>query len=52
VFDEKEVKDMSTFDKPHQYTTGFKYVLVNGGMTLENNQHTNLRNGQVLKSGF
>jgi hypothetical protein len=24
------VLDLSTFDKPHQYSTGFQYVLVNG----------------------
>jgi N-acyl-D-amino-acid deacylase len=48
IFSEKEVMDMSTFSKPHQYSTGFKYVLVNGGITMENGNHTGLRNGAVL----
>ncbi|MDB5191265.1 MAG: D-aminoacylase [Segetibacter sp.] len=49
VFSESEVKDMSTFDKPHQYSTGFKYVLVNGALTLENNQHNGTRKGMILR---
>ncbi len=48
IFDEKEVKDLSTYDKPHQYSTGFKYVLVNGKLTVENGKHNGTRSGQVL----
>jgi N-acyl-D-amino-acid deacylase len=50
VFDEKEVKDLSTYEKPHQYSTGFKYVLVNGAITLESGQHNGTRNGVTVKS--
>ncbi len=49
VFDEKTVADESTFDKPHQYSTGFKYVVVNGVLTVEDGKHTGARNGQVLR---
>jgi N-acyl-D-amino-acid deacylase len=49
VFDENEVKDLSTFDKPHQYSTGFKYVLVNGVLTVEDGKHTGARNGIGLR---
>lgn len=49
VFDEKKVKDESTFDKPHQYSTGFKYVLVNGVLTVEDGKHTGARNGVSLR---
>ncbi|HEX8357578.1 MAG TPA: D-aminoacylase [Segetibacter sp.] len=49
VFNDKEVQDLSTFAKPHQYTVGFKYVIVNGKVTLANGTHTTVRNGQVLK---
>jgi N-acyl-D-amino-acid deacylase len=49
VFDENEVKDLSTYDKPHQYTTGFKYVLVNGKTEVENGIRNNERSGQVLR---
>lgn len=48
VFDANTVNDLSTFQKPHQYSTGFKYVLVNGKTTLENAIHTGLRNGNIL----
>jgi N-acyl-D-amino-acid deacylase len=49
VFDEKKVADLSTFEKPHQYSTGFKYVLVNGSITLENGKHIGARNGTTLR---
>jgi len=51
VFDERTVQDMSTYEKPHQYSTGFKYVLVNGALTWQNEKHTGARNGIVLKNG-
>lgn len=49
VFNENEVTDLSTYDKPHQYSTGFYYVLVNGVLTVDNQQQTNARSGMVLK---
>jgi N-acyl-D-amino-acid deacylase len=53
VFDENTVNDMATFEKPHQYATGFKYVLVNGTVTVDNGKHTGVRGGMVLKGpGF
>ena len=52
VFDEKTVADLSTFEKPHQYSIGFKYVLVNGKLTASEGMHTGVRAGQTLKHGF
>ena len=53
IFDENKVNDQATFDKPHAYSTGFHYVLVNGQITAENGKHTGVRNGTVLKGpGF
>ena len=49
IFDEKTVRDNATFDKPHAYSTGFKYVLVNGILTVENEKHTGARSGSVLR---
>ena len=48
VFDEKEVKDLSTFEKPHAYSKGFHYVLVNGVLTVDNEKHTGNRAGKAL----
>jgi N-acyl-D-amino-acid deacylase len=48
VFDEKTVTDVSSFQQPHAYSKGFKFVIVNGAVTLENDLHTGVRNGQVL----
>jgi N-acyl-D-amino-acid deacylase len=48
MFDATTVNDLSTYEKPHQYSTGFKYVLVNGKITLDNGEHNGIRNGIVL----
>ncbi len=49
VFDPAIVTDKSTFEKPHQYTIGFQYVVVNGVMTVDQGQHTGARAGTVLR---
>jgi N-acyl-D-amino-acid deacylase len=49
IFDEKEVTDKATFENPHQYSAGFKYVLVNGRLVLENGVHNGTRSGRTLK---
>ena len=49
VFDEKTVGDQSTFGKPHAYSLGFQFVLVNGQVVSQNGKHTGVRSGQVLK---
>jgi N-acyl-D-amino-acid deacylase len=48
VFNEQEVSDKATFLQPHQYSIGFKYVLVNGQAVVENGKHTGIRSGQPL----
>lgn len=48
IFDEKEVKDLSTYDKPHAFSKGFYYVLVNGALVVENENHLGVRNGKSL----
>lgn len=49
VFNAQQVGDPSTFDKPHAYATGFQYVIVNGQLVLDQNKHTGVRSGVVLK---
>jgi N-acyl-D-amino-acid deacylase len=48
VFDEKTVRDLSSFNKPHQYSTGFKFVVVNGQIVVDNDKHTGTRSGKAL----
>jgi len=48
IFDENTVKDLSTYDHPHAYSQGFKYVIVNGVLTAENEKHLGIRAGQAL----
>jgi len=48
VFDENTVSDQSTFDRPHQYSTGFQYVVVNGQLVVDHAQHTGVRSGRAL----
>ena len=49
VFDEQKVRDMSTYNQPHQYSEGFKFVLVNGRLTVEDGKHNGTRAGSTLK---
>ncbi len=48
IFDPKAVKEMTTFEKPHAYSTGFQFVLVNGEVVVENGVHTGKRSGKAL----
>ncbi|MDB4924728.1 amidohydrolase family protein [Mucilaginibacter sp.] len=48
IFDANTVKDESTFEHPHAYSTGFKYVLVNGQLTVDNFKHIGTRKGVIL----
>ncbi|MGZ4987557.1 MAG: amidohydrolase family protein, partial [Limisphaerales bacterium] len=50
VFDPASVTDNATFNDPHHYSTGFKFVLVNGAVTVQDGKHIRARNGQVLRS--
>ncbi|MBX2967990.1 MAG: D-aminoacylase [Cyclobacteriaceae bacterium] len=49
IFDEAKVGDRATFDKPHAYSEGFEYIIVNGQITAQQGKHTGVRNGVVLK---
>jgi N-acyl-D-amino-acid deacylase len=48
IFDEKEVQDVSTYEKPHAYSKGFHYVIVNGVLTVDNEKHNGSRAGHAL----
>jgi N-acyl-D-aspartate/D-glutamate deacylase len=48
VFDPTRVRDMATYENPHQYAEGFAYVFVNGQIVYENGAMTGARPGKVL----
>jgi N-acyl-D-amino-acid deacylase len=48
IFDPALVKDMATFERPHQYADGFSCVLVNGAVVFEKGAMTDARPGRVL----
>ena len=48
IFDPDEIIDKATFENPHQYAIGTKFVLVNGTVVVENGQHTGVRPGRIL----
>ena len=49
VFDEYTVGDAATYTRPHAYSNGFSFVIVNGEVVVESGKHTGVRSGQVLK---
>ncbi len=49
LFDAATVGDPATYDRPHQYPTGVKHVLVNGVLVVKDGNYTGARPGQVLR---
>lgn len=49
VFDPDRITDTGTYDNPHQFSTGFKCVIVNGKIAVEDDEITGVRNGHVLR---
>jgi N-acyl-D-amino-acid deacylase len=48
IFDPATIQDHATFDKPHQYATGVRDVLVNGVPVLRDGEHTGATPGRVV----
>jgi N-acyl-D-amino-acid deacylase len=48
VFDPATITDHATFDRPHQYATGVRHVLVNGVAVLQDGEHTGATPGRVV----
>jgi N-acyl-D-amino-acid deacylase len=49
VFDPEKVQDRATFTEPHQYAVGFRAVLVNGVVVIDNDLHSGARPGRALR---
>ena len=50
IFDENEVTDMANYTEPHQYAKGFKYVWVNGALTINEGAHNGTRKGMAIRN--
>lgn len=50
VFDPFEIMDNATFENPHQYATGFHYVIINGLIVQAEGEFTGVRPGLVLRA--
>lgn len=48
IFDPATIQDHATFDRPHQYATGVRDVLVNGVPVLRDGEHTGATPGRVV----
>jgi len=49
VLDPATVRDLATFEKPHQYAKGVSLVVVNGEIVLDGERMTGARPGRVLR---
>lgn len=49
VFDLGAVRDRATYEQPHQFAEGMRYVFVNGVAAIAADRLTEGRNGQVLR---
>ena len=49
IFDPETIIDKATFEKPHQYSEGILFVLVNGGLAVDNGEFKDIKSGKVLR---
>lgn len=49
IFDAQRIQDRATFAEPTLVSEGMRYVLVNGGVVLEDGKYTGVRTGRVLR---
>jgi N-acyl-D-aspartate/D-glutamate deacylase len=48
VFDANALRDLATYEKPHQLSEGMVYVLVNGKLAVDHGKFTGAKDGAVL----
>lgn len=51
LFNPARVQDKATYQRPHQYSEGFDYVIVNGKIAVEDGRITDKRGGVALRAG-
>ncbi|MBW3672293.1 MAG: D-aminoacylase [Acidobacteria bacterium] len=50
VFDPDQIRDLSTFEDPHQYSVGIDHVIVNGVPVLRDREMTGALPGKILRN--
>ena len=48
VFDPEAITDRATYHEPHQYSEGIVWVIVNGGIAIDNGEFTDDLHGEVI----
>jgi N-acyl-D-amino-acid deacylase len=51
VFDPEKVRDEATFVDPHRFASGIPYVVVDGVLVVDRNEHTGELPGRALRRG-
>ena len=51
VFDPKTFRDAATYDVPHQYAVGIRYLFVNGELAVDQGQYNDKLAGRVIRHG-
>ena len=49
IFDYYTITDTATYENPHSYPKGIKYVIVNGEIVVEDEEHTGRKPGKLLR---
>ena len=49
VFDPATIQEHSTYERPHQLSTGVRYVYVNGVAVVSNGRHTGAKPGRIVR---
>jgi len=49
VFDPATIKDHSTYEQPHQLSTGVRHVFVNGVEIVRDGRHTGAKPGRIVR---
>mgnify|MGYP000524453245 CR=1 FL=1 len=52
VFDADEVSDMATFEDSHQYAKGFKYIWVNGELSMDQAVQVPVKKGKSIRKSL
>ncbi|MCR4430242.1 MAG: D-aminoacylase [Tepidanaerobacteraceae bacterium] len=52
IFDFENIRDTATYENPHSYPDGIKYVIVNGITVIRDGEHTGERPGKALRRHY